>query len=373
MNNKTNLPEWAPEDAGREFAGYVMPGVEGGHDGMPGGKGFAKVVARPVKAQLTTEEYIEGIRSDNRTILARAITLIESNSPKHIEKAQEVIKGILPYTGNSIRIGITGAPGAGKSTFIESFGSFLCKMGRKPAVLAIDPSSTRTRGSILGDKTRMEKLTQFDNAFIRPSPSGGTLGGVARKTRETILLCEAAGFDTIIIETVGVGQSETTVRSMVDFFLLVLLPGGGDELQGMKKGAVELADALAVNKADGDNERTARITKIDYQNAVHYLMPATPGWDTRVLTCSALNDIGIDDVWQTIQDFIANTKASGVLDNRRNDQLLEWVYSMIEEELKNRFYHHPEIAAVMPNIRRDVLSGGVTPTNAVSKLLSIYK
>jgi LAO/AO transport system kinase len=219
----------------------------------------------------------------------------------------------------------------------------------------------------------MEKLTQFDNAFIRPSPSGGTLGGVARKTRETILLCEAAGFDTILIETVGVGQSEITVRSMVDFFLLILLPGGGDELQGMKKGAVELADAIAVNKADGDNERTALVTKMDYQNAVHYLMPATRGWDTRVLTCSALNDIGIKEIWQTALDFIDNIKSSGMFDSRRNDQLLEWVYSMIEEELKNRFYNHPEIAAVMPSIRNRVLNGGITPTNAVAEMLELYK
>jgi len=236
-------------------------------------------------------------------LLARAITLIESNSPKHMELAQAVLQRILPYSGNSIRVGITGVPGAGKSTFIEAVGCSLCQKGHKLAVLAVDPSSSITRGSILGDKTRMENLSREKNAFIRPSPSGGTLGGVTRKSRETLLLCEAAGYDIILVETVGVGQSEITVRSMVDFFLLVVLTGAGDELQGMKKGVMEIADAILVNKADGDNKQKAEMVKVDYDRMLHYLRPATEGWQTKAYTCSAITGAGIPELWQVIHTF----------------------------------------------------------------------
>jgi LAO/AO transport system kinase len=322
--------------------------------------------------ELTIYDYVNGILSDNRTILAQAITLVESNAPKHAGMGQDVLGKILHKTGKSIRIGITGSPGVGKSTFIESFGTYLCDNGNKVAVLAIDPSSNRSRGSILGDKTRMEQLSRYPNAFIRPSPSGGTLGGVARKTRETIMLCEAAGFDIIIVETIGVGQSEITVRSMVDFYLLLILPGGGDELQGLKKGAVELADAIAINKADGDNIQTANLTKEQYKQAVHYLLPATEGWETQVLTCSGLTNQGIEQLWNLIKEFEKKTKKSDVFDLRRKEQALDWVNAMLDETLKSRFYSNPKVVKKKIEIDKKLLEGKITPTNAVNELMKLY-
>ena len=371
MKKKQNKPEWVPENGGSAFTTNVMPGVSGGHDGMPGSNTPKEVKPVPKRKVLNPKDYADGVLSGDRTILARTITLIESNTEKHINTAQEVLRELLPHTGNSVRIGITGSPGAGKSTFIEALGTMLCKQGHKVAVLAIDPSSTRSKGSILGDKTRMEKLSREDNAFIRPSPSGGTLGGVARKTRETILVCEAAGFDVILIETVGVGQSEITVRSMVDFFLLVLLPGAGDELQGIKKGAVELADGIAVNKADGDNKIRAELTRESYKQAIHYIMPATEGWNTEIYTCSATEHTGIEELWAGIMKYIDTTKNSGIFSSRRNEQLLEWVYNMVEDEIKNRFWSNPEVAGIKPKIEHDVLSGKMPPTVAVKKLLDL--
>jgi GTPase len=313
----------------------------------------------------------KGVLKSDRTLLARAITLVESNSPEHMDSAQELLKMLHQHSGNSIRIGITGSPGVGKSTFIEAFGTYLCDQGKKVAVLAIDPSSTLSHGSILGDKTRMEELSRNPNAFIRPSASGGTLGGVARKTRESILLCESAGYDVILVETVGVGQSETTVRSMVDFFMLLILPGGGDELQGIKKGSVELADALVINKADGNNETLAQITKRSYENALHMLMQATEGWQSRVFTTSAYENIGIDKVWESIRDFESATRNSGIFDKRRRKQILEWVYFMLEENILNSFYSSNDVKNAIPTIEKEVLDGSLTPANAVKILMKL--
>jgi LAO/AO transport system kinase len=324
------------------------------------------------KKKLTTDDYVNGILERNMAVLSKAITLIESNSLAYISQAQDVLQGILPQTGRSIRVGISGPPGAGKSTTIESLGCYLCKQGLKVAVLAIDPSSTLTKGSILGDKTRMELLSREKNAYIRPSPSAGTLGGVARKTRETILACEAAGYDVILIETIGVGQSEITVRSMVDFFLLVLIPGSGDELQGIKKGVVEISDMIAINKADGDNIQFANLTKSAYQQAVGMLHHATPGWKTIVRTFSALQNKGIADIWTDINTFMDLTKQNGAFEERRNSQVLHWVKSMVEEELTSRFYNNAAIQEMRPKVVEDVLSGALTPTSAVELLLNTY-
>src|SRR5581483_1363514 len=262
---------------------------------------------------LTVEDYVSGVLAGDRTILSRAITLIESYSPLHEAQAQEVLQRLLPHTGNSRRIGITGVPGVGKSTFIEAFGCFLTGQGRKVAVLAIDPTSMRSGGSILGDKTRMEKLSCEPNAFIRPSPSGDTLGGVARRTRETMLLCEAAGFDTVLVESVGVGQTEVALRSMVDFFLLLLLPGAGDELQGMKKGIIEMADTVLINKADGENRPRAELARQEQDAALHYLQHATPDWKTEVRLCSAMNGEGIPELWEQIGEFYRELEPKGVI------------------------------------------------------------
>jgi LAO/AO transport system kinase len=322
---------------------------------------------------LTIDDYVEGILNSDITILSRAITLVESNLPEHNKLAQELLSRIIPYAGNSIRVGITGSPGVGKSTFIEQLGLYLCEKGHKVAVLAVDPSSTISRGSILGDKTRMGRLANHPNAFIRPSPSGGVLGGVARKTRESILLCEAAGFDVVFVETVGVGQSEVLVRSMVDFFLLLILPGGGDELQGFKKGSVELADAIVINKADGDNLNLAKITQREYRQAIHYLSNATESWETKILLASALNNVGIKEVWEIIQEFKEKTTKSGIFQVRRREQTLEWFYSLIKETLLNSFFQHPKVANILPELEEKIFTGKLTPTLAVEQLMNEVK
>lgn len=365
--DKNIKPEWAPENADKSFASFVMPGIT--VEDAVNNKTPIKNIKRK---ELSIAEYTEGILSSNMTIMSKAITLIESNSPAHIIKSQELLKEILPHTGKSVRVGITGSPGAGKSTFIESFGMYLCKNNLKVAVLAIDPSSTLTKGSILGDKTRMEMLSRETNAYIRPSPSSGTLGGVARKTKETILICEAAGYDVILIETVGVGQSETTVRSMVDFFMLVQIPGSGDELQGIKKGVVELADMLVVNKADGDNIQRANLTKSSFAQALQMIMPATEGWKTSVVTASSITGYGIPEIWTEINRFVDETQRCGSFEKRRKNQMLEWVHSMIEAEIKDRFYNHKAVASIMPQIEKDVINNVTTPTNAVSILLEKF-
>jgi len=315
--------------------------------------------------------YIQGVLDNNRLTLARTITLVESILPAHQEIAKDVINALLPHTGKAVRLGITGVPGAGKSTFIESFGTMLTTLGLKVAVLAIDPSSTRSGGSILGDKTRMEKLAVNDMAFIRPSPSGGSLGGVARKTRESMLICEAAGFDVIIVETVGVGQSETTVASMVDFFLVLQISGAGDELQGIKKGVLEVADAIVVNKADGDNINRAKLAKKQYETALHLVTPSSPNWAPPVMTCSALEEVGLMDVWTTINDHKRIMTASGELEKKRQDQAMSWMWFLVNEGLERWFYQHPEIQKLLPSIKQRVETGTMAPTRAADQLVEI--
>ena len=318
---------------------------------------------------LSVNDYKKGILERDKTILARAITLIESNAEKHFNIAQELIKEILPYTGKSIRIGVTGVPGAGKSTLIEAIGLYLIDIKKTPAVLAIDPSSTLSKGSILGDKTRMENLSRQQNAFIRPSPSAGNLGGVARKTRETMLLCEAAGYDVILIETVGVGQSEVTVRSMVDFFLLLLIAGAGDELQGIKKGVIELADVIYINKADGENALYAEASKAQYNNALHYLGDSTPGWKTQTYTCSAIENKGIDHIWSVINQFVRFTKKKKIFDDRRLQQTKSWFESMLNEEVLNTFYKDPEVKDKHKDIVDKIINKEITPVVGVKMMM----
>jgi LAO/AO transport system kinase len=373
MTNNVKKPKWVPEDANSSYTTNVMEGVKGGHDGLP--SSFTTVRKRPKvkrRKQLTVDEYFKGIMEKDRTIIARAITLIESNAKRHFEQAQELLQRLLPYTGNSIRIGISGVPGAGKSTLIEALGLELCELGHKVAVLAVDPSSSITGGSILGDKTRMEKLSNHPNAFIRPSPSGGMLGGVARKSRETLLLCESAGFDVLLIETVGVGQNEVTVRSMVDFFLLVLITGAGDELQGMKKGVMEICDAILINKADGDNYIRAKAAQTEFSNMLHYLRPATQGWTSKSLTCSALYNKGIVELWQVIEEFQKLTEASGVLQERRKNQTLQWVFTMVIEQLKSRFYDHEGVKNLIPVIQDELMNDRMSATKAATILLERF-
>ncbi|BBO76305.1 ATPase/protein kinase [Desulfosarcina widdelii] len=313
--------------------------------------------------------YIDGVRSGNRRILAKTITLIESAHPTHRQLGRSVVDGLLPYASKAARIGITGVPGVGKSTFIESFGMMLVESGHRVAVLAVDPSSTRSGGSVMADKTRMERLAVAPEAFIRPSPSGGTLGGVARMTRETLLVCEAAGFDVVIVETVGVGQSETTVASMVDFFLVLMLAGAGDELQGIKKGVLELADAVAINKADGDNREKAEKARRSYEMALHLLNPATPTWSPPVLTCSALTLAGVDTIWETIKDYRSKMSATGELEEKRRRQALAWMWSRIEDGLKDRFFDHPAVGERLREIEASVERGDLSPTMGAETLL----
>lgn len=324
------------------------------------------------RQSLSLEDYVQGIREGDRTILSRAITLIESTKSEHQKQAQEIIEQCMPQTGNSIRIGITGVPGVGKSTFIESLGNYIIDQERTLAVLAIDPSSTRTKGSILGDKTRMETLANNPNAFIRPSPTAGSLGGVAQKTRETIYLCEAAGYNTIFIETVGVGQSETAVHSMVDFFLLLMLAGAGDELQGIKRGIMEMADAIAINKIDSASPEQVRQAVREYKNALHLYPPTESGWSAKVTTCSALEKTGIEDIWQMVQKYIDTTKKNGYFQSNRNRQARHWMYESINNRLKDMFYNNPKVKKNLDEIEQKVLDGEMSSFKAAQKLLEIY-
>jgi LAO/AO transport system kinase len=324
------------------------------------------------RIQPNAPELVSGVLSGNITALSRAITLIESTNPNHFAKANEIINSCLPHANQSVRIGITGVPGVGKSTFIESFGKYLTSLGKKVAVLAVDPSSTISHGSILGDKTRMEELVKDENAFIRPSASGETLGGVARKTRETIILCEAAGFDTILIETVGVGQSETAVHSMVDFFLLLKISGAGDELQGIKRGIMEMADAIVINKADGDNIKKARLAKTEFNRALHLFPAKKSGWQPNVTTCSALTQEGIPEVWQTILNYFEMVKTNLYFQEKRKEQNQFWMMETINEQLKTSFYNHPAILAELDKNKKAVQNDEISPFAAATILLDIY-
>ncbi|MDR3268892.1 MAG: methylmalonyl Co-A mutase-associated GTPase MeaB [Tannerella sp.] len=320
----------------------------------------------------TTSEFVEGIIRGDIAILSQAVTLIESAREEHQRQAQEIIEQCLPRSGRSIRIGITGVPGAGKSTSIDAFGMYLVQRGYKLAVLAIDPSSERSKGSILGDKTRMEALSREKNAFIRPSPTAGSLGGVARKTRETIILCEAAGFDTIFVETVGVGQSETAVHSMVDFFLLIQLAGTGDELQGIKRGIMEMADGIVINKADGDNIDRAKLAAAHFRNALHLFPLADSGWTPQVLTYSGYYNLGITEIREMIDAYIAFTKANGYFEYKRNEQSRYWMYESIREMLRQAFYHHPEIERLLPQMEQSVLHNELSSFVAAKELIDLF-
>ncbi len=352
----------------------VRPGIGDRHDGLPGtpvspdGSDDG-----PRRRLLSAQEYIDGVLSGDRVLLARTITLVESNAPAHQDLAQEVLTALLSERCASTRVGITGVPGAGKSTFIEALGTSLTARGHRVAVTAVDPSSSLTGGSILGDKTRMEKLAADPGAFIRPSPTGGTLGGVARKTRETILLFEAAGYDVILVETVGVGQSEIQVRSMVDFFLLVLLAGAGDELQGIKKGVVEIADAVLVNKADGANLVAAQRAQSEFERVLHYLRPATEGWTTHAFLGSAATGQGVLDLWEVVQMFVERTGGSGVFDRRRNEQEKAWVGALVREGLEDQFRSHPEVSRQMAVLEQQVARGELPATTAARRLLDLFR
>lgn len=329
-----------------------------------------KIKARR-KLQRTTQDLVSAILKGNITALSQAITLVESKNPKHTDQANAIIKACLPHANTSVRIGITGVPGVGKSTFIEAFGTHLTTLNKKVAVLAVDPSSSITKGSILGDKTRMEELVKNTNAFIRPSASGTSLGGVARKTRETIILCEAAGFDTIIIETVGVGQSETAVHSMVDFFLLLKLAGAGDELQGIKRGIIEMADAIAINKADGDNVKRAKMAKVEFNRALHMYPIKDSDWQPKVTLCSALTNDGIDAIWDVILDYITLTKQNNYFNTKRTEQNKFWLLQTIEEQLKSVFFNDPEIKLELNKQLALIEANKTTPFAAADYLLGL--
>ncbi len=355
-------PDWVPDNAGAEFATKVALGVQPSGD--------VRHLAAPKRRQLSLDDYFNGVRSGDVGVLARAITLIESNAPAHQELAQALLTRLLPYTGGAMRVGITGIPGAGKSTFIECLGSRLCEAGRKVAVLAVDPSSSVHGGSVLGDKVRMEKLSRHPRAFIRPSPSGGSLGGVARKSREAMLVCEAAGFDTLLIETVGVGQNEVTVRSMVDCFFVVLIAGAGDEMQGIKKGIIELADLVVINKADGDNRPRALAARAEMQRVLHFLQPVTAGWETPALAGSAVSGEGVDEIWKKVEAFFEHCRRGGFLAERRQEQSVEWLHALLAEALKARFYGAPGVKAELDATERAVAEGRLPAVAAAQLLLA---
>lgn len=325
------------------------------------------------KQKPSVEQLVKDLLSNNKTALSRAITLVESNAQKHQQQAKEIIEACLPHSDNSIRIGITGVPGVGKSTFIEQFGKLLVTQNRKVAVLAVDPSSSLSKGSILGDKTRMEDLVKEPNVFIRPSASGSSLGGVARKTRETIILCEAAGFDTILIETVGVGQSETAVHSMTDFFLLLKLAGAGDELQGIKRGIMEMADAIVINKADGENIKAAKLAKTEFNRALHLYPPKDSGWIPQTVTCSATKNEGIDTIWAIISEYFSETLDNGYFQKKRRQQNKFWLIQTIEEQLKSDFFGNPSVAKELENQLKHLDAGKTTPFEAAAILLNYRK
>lgn len=334
---------------------------------------YMKDFKRFKRKQYSITEYVEGILKGNITILSQAVTLIESSNPEHKSLAEQIIEKCVPYSGNSVRIGITGVPGAGKSTSIDTFGMHLLQDETiKLAVLAIDPSSEVSKGSILGDKTRMEKLSVAKNSFIRPSPSAGSLGGVARKTRETIILCEAAGFNRIFVETVGVGQSETAVKSMVDFFLLIQLTGAGDELQGIKRGIMEMADGIIINKADGDNIERAKLAKAQIENALHLFPTPDSGWAPKVLLYSGYYEKGIKEIWDMIDDYVSFTQENGYFEYRRKEQAKYWMYETINEQLKYRFYNNPNIEKQLPFYEKQVLDSQISSFSAAKKILDEY-
>ena len=334
-------------------------------------KASAEKIKKSRARQRSVNEFVTGVLNSNITFLSKAITLVESTNIKHQQKANEILNRCLPHANKSVRIGITGVPGVGKSTFIETFGKYLTAQGKKVAVLAVDPSSSINKGSILGDKTRMEALVTDENAFIRPSPSGTSLGGVAQKTRESIILCEAAGFDTIIIETVGVGQSETVVHSMVDFFLLLKLAGAGDELQGIKRGIIEMADAIVINKADGDNKQNAKIAKVAFNRALHLYPLKESKWQPKVLTASALHNSGIEEINKMILTYIAITKENAYFNKKRNEQNKFWLLSTIEQQLKTNFYQNPKVKSALQEEIDNLENGKTTPFNAAKRLLDL--
>lgn len=358
MDKNKGQKSFLKVNAGIEQPSSVNPKAEHMHKGK--------------KEKLSPEDFVNGILNKDRTILSQAITLVESTLPKHNELAQIIIEKCLPYSGNSIRIGITGVPGVGKSTFIEAFGKHITSLDYKLAVLAIDPSSSKSKGSILGDKTRMESLSVDPNAFIRPSPSAGTLGGVARKTREIIMLCEAAGFDIILIETVGVGQSEILVHSMVDYFLLLMLAGAGDELQGIKRGIMEMADTIVINKADGDNIKKAQMAKVEYENALHLFPLPESGWKPVVDTCSSTSRKGIDRVWETLMQYYDLTLKNGYFHKNRSSQTKFLMRDFINHELCHSFYHNEIISKLIPKLEEDILTNKVTSYTAARELLDAY-
>lgn len=334
---------------------------------------YLSTMKRRKAAQLSADEYVDGILKGDVTVLSRAVTLIESTSPRHATLAQEVVERCLPYSGKSLRIGITGVPGAGKSTSIDAFGMHVLRhKGGKLAVLAVDPSSERSKGSILGDKTRMEQLSQHPNAFIRPSASAGSLGGVARKTRETIILCEAAGYDTIFVETVGVGQSETAVYSMVDFFLLIQIAGAGDELQGIKRGIMEMADGIVINKADGNNIDEAKRAAAHYRNALQLFPMPQSGIRPQVLTYSGFYSLGIKEVWDMIYSYLAATKKNGSFNARRQHQAKYWMYETINEQLRSRFYNSEGMDMQLREYEQQLLEGKITSFAAAARLLNLF-
>lgn len=357
-----NHPENDPDYKGLQ--------VNSGVTSQPSVNPYRRVHAR--RPQLTANDYVEGILKGNVSILGRAVTLVESRAEAHQALAQEVIEKCLPYTGNSRRIGITGVPGAGKSTSIDVFGLHVLRQGGKLAVLAIDPSSERTKGSILGDKTRMEKLSQHPDAFIRPSPSAGSLGGVARKTRETIMLCEAAGYNNIFVETVGVGQSETAVHSMVDFFLLIQLAGTGDELQGIKRGIMEMADGIVINKADGDNIDRANLAAAQFRNALHLFPPTPSKWVPEVICYSGYYELNIDKVWDMIDRYFEYVKKTGYFQQKRNEQAKYWMLETINERLRHDFYSRPEIRALLEQKEMRVLNNEQSSFTAAQDVLDRY-
>lgn len=370
MNNQNKRPEWVPENADKNFfTTSVMPGINLRKDDVV--DDTISTAPRPKRRQLSLQDYKDGVLSGNKTIIARAITLIESNSEAHFDLAQQLIAELLPYSGKAYRIGITGVPGAGKSSFIETFGSLLCdEFGKKVAVLAVDPSSPITGGSILGDKTRMENLSRNENAFIRPSPSGGMLGGVARKSRETMVICEAAGYDVILVETVGVGQSEVTVRSMTDFFLLVQLAAQGDELQGIKKGVIELADGILVNKCDGNMVERSMLKKAELSGVLHFLNSPTPDWKPFCEVCSAHTGMGVREAWKLLDGFREKLTATGYIQKRRGEQKIEWFQSLLEQEILRKFYNQNGMESMMEHYKKLIANSEITAASAVKNLMS---